>query len=189
MMIETLEKNILLKNNYFTVENNKVLFKGKKVGEHLRIIPTVEAGIGVLPITTNGEIIIQDEYRYSYGDYITQIVKGGIKEGQTPEEAVYMELEEELSIKCEELIPLGKFVEHPSIVSMTGFAYLAFGCEPKHNALNEEETECFSNKKYIKFSDMLKKVMNNEIDCAVTQMVILKAYVYLLEKGELEYIM
>lgn len=188
-MIKTLEKKILLENNHFKVENNKVLFKGKEVGEHLRIIPSGNSGVGVLPLTTDGEIIIQDEYRYSYGDYITQIVKGGIKKGQTPEEAAYMELEEELSLKCDKLIPLGKFVEHPSIVDMTGYAYLAFGCENKKNALSEEKTECFANKKYIKFSDMLKKVMNNEIECAVTQMVILKAYVYLLEKGELEYIM
>jgi 8-oxo-dGTP pyrophosphatase MutT (NUDIX family) len=178
-MIKTIKKNVLLENKYFKVENNKVLFKGKHEDEHLRVIPTTREGVGVLPITKEGNVIIQDEFRYSYNGLITQVVKGGLKEGQTPEQAAKEELEEELSLSYKKLIPLGNFIEHPSIVCQKGYSFLAIGCEHKEDSLLAENSECFKNKRVIYFKDLLEEVMNNKIDCAVTQMLVLKANEYI----------
>lgn len=178
-MIKTIKKNKLLKNKFFEVENNEVIFNKNKKGEHLLIKPTSKEGVAVLPITEDGYVIIQDEYRYGYGKYITQVVKGGLKEGQTPLEAASEELEEELSLSFSEIIELGCFVEHPSIVKQKGYAFLALRCKEKKDSLEAEETEVFSNKRKILFKDLVEKVINNELDCAVTQMLVLKAAVYL----------
>jgi ADP-ribose pyrophosphatase len=178
-MIKTIETQILMKNKFFQVENNKVNFNDKAEGEHLRILPKTTEGVAVLPILKNGKVLIQDEFRYAYDGSITQVVKGGLKEGQTPEEAAKDELEEELSLKYTKLIPLGQFVEHPSIVKQKGYAFLAIGCEHKEDSLAAEDSECFGNQRFVDFSELLKEVMNNELDCAVTQMLVLKASVYL----------
>lgn len=178
-MIKTLEKIVLMKNKYFTVENNKVLFKDKYKGEYLRILPTTKEGIAVLPITKEGKVIIQDEFRYSYNGLITQVVKGGLKEGQNPIEAAKDELEEELSLTYKELISLGNFVEHPSIVCQKGYLFLAIGCEYKSNSLDSEVSECFKNKREIGFNELVNEVMSNKLDCAVTQMIILKTNEYI----------
>jgi len=174
-MIKTNKVNILFKNRYFQVENNQVEFNGKTNGEHLKIIPASFEGVAVLPIMENGMVMIQDEYRYAYNGFITQVVKGGLKKGQTPEDAVKEELEEELSLSFGELIYVGKFVEHPSIVKQRGHAYIALGCKNKKESLSAEATECFGNKRLASFDDLLKSVMNNEIECSVTQMIVLKA--------------
>ena len=178
-MIKTLKKIVLMQNKYFKVENNKVLFKGTHEGEHLRITPSNKEGIAVLPITKEGKVIIQDEFRYSYNELITQVVKGGLKEGQTPEEAARDELEEELSLSYTKLIPLGNFVEHPSIVCQKGYSFLAIGCEHKKDSLDSEIGECFSNKREIDFDQLVEEVMSNKLDCAVTQMIVLKSNEYL----------
>jgi 8-oxo-dGTP pyrophosphatase MutT (NUDIX family) len=174
-MIKTLETNILMKNKYFQVENNKVDFNGKAEGEHLRIIPSAYEGVAVLAIMEDGRVMIQDEYRYTYEGYITQVVKGGLKEGQTPEDAAREELEEEMSLTYTKLIPLGQFVEHPSIVKQKGHAFVAIGCKHKEDSLNEEATECFGNRRLVSFNELVESVLNNELECAVTQMLVLKA--------------
>lgn len=183
-MIKTKKENVLMKNRFFQVENNEVNFNGKSDGEHLRIIPTAQEGVAVLPIMKDGRVLIQDEFRYSYDGYITQVVKGGLKEGQTPEEAASDELEEELSLSFTKLIPLGQFVEHPSIVKQKGYAFLAVGCSHKEDSLDAEDSECFGNKRFVDFSELVKEVMRNELDCAVTQMLVLKAAVYLEKEGK-----
>ena len=178
-MIKTIKKNILMKNKYFQVENNEVLFNGKAEGQHLRIIPSSYEGVAVLAIMEDGRVMIQDEYRYTYEGFITQVVKGGLKEGQTPEEAAREELEEEMSLSYTKLIPLGQFVEHPSIVRQKGHAFVAIGCKHKKDSLAAEETECFGNRRLVNFDELVKSVMNNELDCAVTQMLVLKASLHL----------
>lgn len=178
-MIKTIKENLLMENKYFKVENNKVLFKGKHEGEHLRVTPKTKEGVGVLPITKEGNVIIQDEFRYSYNGLITQVVKGGLKEGQTPEQAAKEELEEELSLSYQKLIPLGNFVEHPSIVCQKGYSFLAIGCEHKNDSLSAESSECFQNKRVVSFEELVEEVMSNKLDCAVTQMLVLKANEYI----------
>ena len=167
-----------MKNKFFQVENNDVLFNEKKEGQHLRIVPTSYEGVAVLPIMEDGKVMIQDEYRYTYEGYITQVVKGGLKEGQTPEDAEREELEEEMSLSYDKLIPLGQFVEHPSIVRQKGHAFVAMGCKYKENSLEAEETECFGNRRMVDFEELLASVMNNELECAVTQMLVLKVSVH-----------
>lgn len=178
-MIKTIKNKIIMNNKYYRIENNEVLFKEKHKGEHLRIIPATLEGIAVLPLNKKGKIIIQDEYRYAYGGFITQLVKGGIKPTQTPEEAVKEELEEELSLSYKELIPLGTYIENPSILCQKGYAFLAIDCEYNNDSLNSDESECFKNKITVNFNNLVEDVLNNKIECAVTQMLILKANEYL----------
>jgi 3-deoxy-D-manno-octulosonate 8-phosphate phosphatase KdsC-like HAD superfamily phosphatase len=175
LMIKTIKENIILENKFFKVENNNVLFKNGKQGEHLKITskPTIK-GIAVLAINKDLDVVIQDEYRYAVEKYVTQVVKGGVLENQSHEKAVEMELEEELGLTTNKIVYIGDFVEDPSIMAQDKKAFIAFNCEVKVDSKNDG-TESFSNRRTVKFSILIDEVMNNKISCAVTQMMILKA--------------
>lgn len=180
--IKTIKENIILENKFFKVENNEVLFNNIKKGEHLKITQKpVNRGIAVLPITSNMEIIIQDEYRYSIARNITQVVKGGVGNNETFEDAVRKELSEELNLEYKELIDLGSFNENPSIMCQENNAFLALGCTEKESDIENDGTEFFSNKRTIPLGDALSMCLNNELECSVTQMLILKAS-YIINK-------
>lgn len=184
-MIKTIKKNLIMENKFFKVENNNVIFQNGKLGEHLRITskPTTK-GIAVLAITKDFDVVIQDEYRYAVEKYVTQVVKGGVMENQSHEKAVVMELEEELGLTTENIVFMGDFVEDPSIMVQNKKAFIAFDCELKVDVKNDG-TESFNNKKTIKLQILVDDVMNNKIQCAVTQMLILKASAMLNQKGDI----
>ena len=180
--IKTIKTNIILENKFFKVENNNVLFNNIKKGEHLKITnKPVNRGIAVLPITSKMEIIIQDEYRYGIDRYITQIVKGGVDPSESFEEAATKELSEELNLSYEKLIDMGRFNENPSIMCQENNAFLALGCTEKNYKIDNDGTESFSNKRTIPLGDALSMCLNNELECSVTQMLILKSS-YIINK-------
>lgn len=174
--IKTLEEKTILENRFFKVENNKVLFNNTKEGEHLKITQKPKnRGIAVLPLTSDMKIIIQDEYRYGIARDITQVVKGGVDLNEKFEDAAAKELSEELNLVYGELIDLGAFNENPSIMCQENRAFLALNCESKETEINNDGTEAFSNRRAIPFDEALSLCINNELECAVTQMLILKA--------------
>lgn len=174
-MIKTIKENIILHNKFFKVYNNDVIFKNGKIGTHLKIELPINKGIAVIPFNSNFEVIIQDEYRYAKESMVTQIVKGGVKDGQTFEDAVKEELSEELNLTYEKLIYAGKFDVNPSLYNQENRAYIALNCNFKDELICNDGTESFDNLRVIKFTDLLDDCINGRIECAVTQMLVLKA--------------
>lgn len=181
-MIKKIKSNTIMENNFFKVENDDVLFKNNKKGTHLKITEKpINRGIAVLPLTKDLNVIIQDEYRYAIGKNITQVVKGGVQLNQSFEEAVKSELSEELNLSFEKLIALGNFNENPSFVNKSSMAFIALNCELMDSDINNDGTESFSNKRTIPFSELFELCINNELECAVTQMLVMKTH-FLLNK-------
>jgi 8-oxo-dGTP pyrophosphatase MutT (NUDIX family) len=176
-MIKKIKSNLIMENNFFKVENDDVLFNNTTTGTHLKITQKpLNKGIAVLPLTRDFQVIIQDEYRYGIGKYITQVVKGGVKLNETFQDAVKSELSEELNLKFEKLIELGNFYENPSFYNQHNMAFVALNCEPLKTDIANDGTESFSNKRLIPFSELVELCIDNKLECAVTQMLIMKAH-------------
>jgi hypothetical protein len=174
--IKTIKENIILDNDYFKVQNDDVLFPNNKEGKYLKVTPKpVNKGIAVLAMTSDFNVIIQDEYRYAMQKDMTEVVKGGVEENESFEDAAKRELSEELNLSYGELIDLGSYTEHPGMMFQYNRAFLALDCKKENIKIVNDGTEAFSNKRNIAFKDLLEICLNNGLDCSVTQMVILKA--------------
>ncbi len=178
-MIKTLQKNLVYTNKFFDVYDNDVLFNGKFQGTYLKLEPrnvNPEAGgVMVLPITTEGKIVLQQEYRYGYGDWMYSAVAGFTSENLSLEETVLRELREEVQhdTKIENIKLLGKTVNMPNIVGDNVYMYYATDCSP-NKIYKPENEECFRNRLYLTLDEAYEMVMENKIPCSATQLMILK---------------
>lgn len=81
----------------------------------------------VLPVTTDGQIVLIRQYRYPLRATITEIVAGGIEPQEDILTAAARELNEEVGGKAQEWLPLPGFYPQPSISGVVFYAYLALG--------------------------------------------------------------
>lgn len=55
--------------------------------------------VAALPFLNSSEIILVKQYRYSVGDFLLEIPAGTIEKGETPEDCITRELQEEINYK------------------------------------------------------------------------------------------
>tara|TARA_Y100000588_G_scaffold321228_1_gene352338 strand:+ start:38991 stop:39557 length:567 start_codon:yes stop_codon:yes gene_type:complete len=182
-MIRKLEEVIILKNRFFKVFNDRVVFNEKNEGTHLKIEQTnKQDGIAILPVFENGNVLLIKNYRYSINKEIYQVVKGGngtIFENQDIAlQCAKEELEEEAGLVSKNIRFLQTFYESPSILNIKGYSFLALNCkEPKIRKRYKEETESISGYVEIKFEDLEDFLLNNEM-CS-TSMFLIQKYINL----------
>lgn len=176
--MKRLKENLIFSNKFVKFFNDDVLFNDKTKGTHIRIFAEpMDRQIAILAFDSDLNIIIQDEFRYSFGGYLTQCSMGGVKNDQTFLDAAKMELEEELSLFTgnKDIISLGNFLTEPGLMCSRKEAFLAFNCKEKNNSIPQEDTEMFTNRRKIPFFKILDDVNSGKIQCATTQMIILRA--------------
>lgn len=89
--------------------------------------------VNVIPLFTDStgteRFVMERQYRHG-GNCVTIEFPGGlIEDGESPEEAVVRELEEETGLKCRKLTKLGEVNTNPAFMTNTGYFYLAEGLE------------------------------------------------------------
>lgn len=135
--------------------------------------------VGVVPVTEDGKIIIEHQYRYPLNEVILEIPAGKL---DSPDEdrlsAAQRELREETGITADEWISLGDY--HPAAaytderLSMFLARDLHFG--PRN--LDEDE---FLNVEAVPVDTLVQEIMNGRITDGKTQAAILKAALWLRE--------
>jgi 8-oxo-dGTP pyrophosphatase MutT (NUDIX family) len=183
-MIKTIKKNIILDNNFMIIENNDVLFNDKHKGTHIKLYPKTIGSVVVIPFNSDGDIIIQDEFRYGVDDYVTQLVAGGIKAEQTPIEAAMAELNEELGLFSPNLLNIGKIKGAVDVFDHDIYLYVAYDCIKSTKITKRDNSEFFRNQRVISLDDLLTICINNDIKCMHTTNIIFK-YFIMKQKGQL----
>jgi len=82
----------------------------------------------VVPLTTDGRIVVLHQYRHPLRRWIWEVVGGGVGD-HTPLEAAHIELAEEIGGRCREMIPLGSFFPVAGAIASRHYAFLAVGVE------------------------------------------------------------
>ena len=127
----------------------------------------------VIPVTDDGLVVMERQYRYPVDEVILEIPAGKLDtKDEDHEEAARRELEEETGYHAKELIPLGKFYPACAYSDETIWMYLAKGLEKGNRHLDEDE---FLDVELIPLQDLVKQVLAGEIPDAKTQIAILKA--------------
>ena len=127
----------------------------------------------VIPITENGEVIVERQYRYPYDTVITEIPAGKLDSRQEDRlSAAKRELREETGLSADEWTELGGFYPAAAYSDEYITMYMATKLHEGARELDEDE---FLNIVKVPIEELIEDVMSGRIPDAKTQTAILKA--------------
>ena len=95
--------------------------------------------IAVVVLDDKNSVILEKQFRRPVGKVLLEIPAGGIDEGETPEEAVRRELQEEIGYLPGKVTRLGGFYAAPGYC--TEYLYLFLATDLKPSRLTAEDTD------------------------------------------------
>lgn len=100
----------------------------------------------VVPLRDDGRVLLTCQYRYLVDRASIEFPAGGVKKGQSYEDAARDELREESGYEASELISVGEMIPMNGITDEVSKVYLARGLRPVGQALEytEEGMEVFA---------------------------------------------
>lgn len=129
--------------------------------------------VGVIPITDDGKVIIERQFRYPLNRVVTEIPAGKLDSFTEDRlSAAKRELEEETGYTAAEWISLGDYYPAAAYCDERITLYLARGLELGQRHLDEDE---FLNFEAVPLSALLEDVMEGRITDGKTQVALLKA--------------
>lgn len=131
----------------------------------------------IVPITNEGNVILERQFRYPLNRVVTEIPAGKLDSSdEDPLNAAKRELEEETGYVAQDWVYLGSF--YPSVAYTTEriWMYMARNLTKTHVHLDEGE---FINVFEMPFTDFVQSIMNDEIADGKTSVAVLKAEKYL----------
>ena len=140
--------------------------------ESVREIVRHPGAVAVVPITEDGEIVLVRQFRYPFGEVLTEIPAGKLDPGEEPEAAALRELSEETGAEAESLEYLGAFYSSVAIFDEVIHLYLARGLKFQKQHLDEDE---FLEAKKIPFKDLERMVLTGEVNDAKTVVGVMRA--------------
>lgn len=131
----------------------------------------------VIPVTEDGLVVMERQYRYPVDEVILEIPAGKLdSREEDPEEAARRELREETGYLAGTLMPLGKFYPACAYSDETIWMYLATDLTKGQRQLDEDE---FLDVELIPLDRLVQQVLAGEIPDAKTQIAVLKAAAFL----------
>lgn len=133
--------------------------------------------VAIVPMTEDGKVIIERQFRYPLNRVITEIPAGKLdSESEDRLSAAKRELEEETGYLADEWIELGDYIPAAAYCDEVITMYLAKGLHMGTRNLDEDE---FLNIETVSLEELVEDIMQGKIADGKTQAAILKAYLYL----------
>lgn len=96
-------------------------------------------GAAVLPVLSNGDVLLVEQFRYPMQRSLLEIPAGKIDPGELPETTAARELEEEVGFQAGSLEKLSEFYTTPGFCNERLHLYLAKELRPGHGIPDEDE--------------------------------------------------
>jgi ADP-ribose pyrophosphatase len=126
--------------------------------------------VAALPFLNSSEIILVKQYRYSVGEFLLEIPAGTIEKGETPEDCITRELQEEINYKPGKLEKLGWVYLSPGYSNEKIHLFKAKDLEACSKKAEEDENIEIVK---IKLKDAIFKIHSGEIKDGKTVIAIL----------------
>lgn len=140
-----------------------------------------DGAVCILPITDEGEVLMERQYRYAHGRIFFEIPAGKLDSpDEDPLSAARRELREETGAVAERWTYLGPIDPSPALISERIHLYLAEGLSFGERSLDEDE---FLAVERHSFDALVEMVMRGEIADGKTQLAILKVREYLRRRN------
>ena len=135
--------------------------------------------VAVVPLTDDGNVIVERQFRYPLGQVITEIPAGKLDSFDEDRlEAIKRELREETGYVADEWMELGDYHPAAAYTDERITLYLATGLHKGERELDEDE---FLDVIEVPLIDLVKDVAAGKITDGKTQVAILKTYLLLME--------
>lgn len=141
-----------------------------------------DGAVCVVPLTDDGKVVMERQYRYAVGQVITEIPAGKLDTpDEDPLEAAKRELREETGATAREWVPLGLFLPAVAYSTEKIYMFAAKGLSFGEQDMDPDEfLEVFT----VPLEEMTEAVMAGKIPDSKTQAAILRVYL-LRQRGEL----
>lgn len=140
--------------------------------EALREVADHPGGAAVLALDEAGQALVVEQYRYVFGDVLTELPAGKVDPGETPRQAALRELREETGAVAERLVPLGAILPSPGCFGEVVHLFLArrvrFG--PRQPDAGE-----WLRVRRIPFETLLRQCLEGTVQDAKTVAAVLRA--------------
>ena len=114
----------------------------------------------VLPVTSDGKIVMVKQYRNALSRVTLEIPAGGINPGETPYESAVRELTEETGYRSDEVTHLKDIVSAIGFCNETIYIYLAENLKPAKQNLDEDE---FLDVYEYPLEEVIELILSNQI--------------------------
>ncbi len=131
----------------------------------------------IVPLTDDGKVIMERQFRYPLGKVITEVPAGKLDGPEEDRlEAAKRELEEETGLTADNWISLGNYYPSPAYTTECISLFLASGLHQGERKLDEDE---FLNIEAVPLESVVQDIMDGKIADGKTIAAILKADKYL----------
>lgn len=130
-------------------------------------------GVCIAALSDNDELYVVRQFRYPYGEVITELPAGKREVGEDPELCGRRELTEETGMIAKKFISMGELYPTPGYCGEIIYLYLATELEKGEMHPDEDE---FLEVEKIPLDTLVEMVLSGEIKDAKTQTLILKIY-------------
>ena len=127
---ETLSSQYLVKRPWLTARRDVVRLPNGVVQDEYYVLEYPD-WVNVIAITTDGQMILERQYRHALGETSYEIVAGVMEKGESPEQAARRELMEETGFGGGEWRHLMDISANPSTMTNLCHCFLSTGVERK----------------------------------------------------------
>ncbi len=123
--------------------------------------------VAVIPLTSDGKIIMVEQYRKALERTLIEIPAGKLEQGEEPVDTAIRELEEETGYACKSLTHLISFYTSPGFADEIVHLYVAEGLTQKIDKLELDEDE-FVEMLELSLDEAVQLIQENRIYDAKT---------------------
>jgi len=138
------------------IENGK--FTSREIVEH-------RGAAAIVPLLSEGEVILVRQYRYAVSAELLEIPAGTLEPGEEPEDCAKRELEEETGYRCQAIAKVLECFVAPGYSTEKIHIYLAKGLTKTRTKTEEDENITVES---FPFVAALDKIRSGEIQDAKT---------------------
>lgn len=173
-----LSSKVVHKNPFYQVREDLFLRENKTKGKYftMDLLPFVE----IFPLTEDKKVFLVGQYRPAVEAYSWEIPAGGVRKGESPEEAAQRELAEETGLKAEKLTKIGQLWAANGHSNALGIYFLAQDLK-KVKRLPGEEGEILKVKK-VSLKSLKQMVFDGKIKDGPTAIALFLLEKYLKKK-------
>lgn len=130
------------------------------------------AAAAVLPIDSEGNAILEKQFRYPVGRAVTEVPAGKAEAGEMPLECAKRELREECGITADTWIELGPMYSSPGFTDEIIWLFVA---RDLHETEKDPDEDEFIELEKVPFEELLEKVKKGTVMDSKTQICVLRA--------------
>ncbi|MBQ8683124.1 MAG: NUDIX hydrolase [Clostridia bacterium] len=130
-------------------------------------------GVGIIALTEEDEVLLVKQFRYPYGEIVTEIPAGKREPGEDPLVTGKRELAEETGFRADTFTPLGTLYPTPGYCDEVIYLYLATGLHPTEAHPDADE---FLQVERMPLEALVKLALDGQLPDAKTQIAVLKVW-------------